>query len=38
MCRPEWQSLPIRFDVVAFDGIDTTTPQISWIRNAFEAA
>jgi putative endonuclease len=38
MCRPEWQSLPIRFDVVAFDGIDTTTPQISWIRNAFDAA
>jgi putative endonuclease len=37
MRRPEWQSLPIRFDVVAFDRIDTAAPQISWIRNAFDA-
>jgi putative endonuclease len=38
MRRPEWQSLPIRFDVVAFDAIDTAAPQVSWIRNAFDAA
>ena len=38
MRRPEWQQLPIRFDVVAFDGIESGTPQISWIRHAFDAA
>ena len=38
MHRPEWQQLPIRFDVVAFDGIDTREPKVSWIRSAFDAA
>lgn len=38
MHRPEWQSSPIRFDVVTFDRIDTSTPQIRWIKNAFDAA
>lgn len=37
MRRPEWQQLPIRFDVVAFDGIDTLEPRISWVRSAFDA-
>lgn len=38
MRRPEWQALPIRFDVVAFDNIDTAEPRVSWIRAAFDAA
>ena len=29
--------LPIRFDVVAFDGIDTDRPAVAWIKNAFDA-
>ena len=38
MCHPRAQSRRIRFDVVAFDGIDTEDPQITWVRNAFDAA
>jgi putative endonuclease len=38
MRNPGAQSRPIRFDVVAFDGIDTGDPTLSWIRNAFDAA
>jgi putative endonuclease len=38
MRRPEWLELPIRFDVVAFDAIDTHEPRISWIKSAFDAA
>jgi putative endonuclease len=37
MRNPRAQSRRIRFDVIAFDGIDTTDPRITWIRNAFEA-
>lgn len=37
MRRPEWQELPIRFDVVAFDGIDTGEARTSWIKSAFDA-
>lgn len=37
MRHPRAQSRRIRFDVVAFDGIDTADPKITWIRNAFEA-
>jgi putative endonuclease len=33
----ELQQAAIRFDVVAFDGIDTPEPRIEWIRNAFDA-
>jgi len=33
-----WQTAPIRFDVVAFDGIDDAEPRIQWIRNAFDAS
>ena len=32
--RPEFARLPVRFDVVAFDG-DAAAPQ--WIRSAFDA-
>jgi len=34
----EWHAAPIRFDVVAFDGIDMPTPEIRWIRNAFDGS
>jgi putative endonuclease len=34
----EWHAAPIRFDVVAFDGIDRPTPEIRWIRNAFDGS
>lgn len=33
-----WQAAPIRFDVVAFDGIDTQEPRLNWIKNAFDAS
>jgi putative endonuclease len=36
MRHAEWQSAALRFDVVAFDDIDTKAPKIQWIRNAFE--
>src|SRR5512138_3230813 len=29
----EWHAAPIRFDVVAFDGIDGPAPEVRWIRN-----
>jgi putative endonuclease len=38
MCNPRWQAAPVRFDVVAFDAIDTTEPHVRWIQNAFEAS
>jgi putative endonuclease len=38
MRRPEWASRPIRFDVVAFDGIDSATPELNWVKNAFDSA
>lgn len=38
MRRAEWQAAPIRFDVVAFDGIDGPQPTVQWIRNAFDAS
>jgi putative endonuclease len=34
----EWHAAPIRFDVVAFDGIDGPTPEIRSIRNAFDGS
>ena len=34
----EWHAAPIRFDVVAFDGIDGAAPEIRWIRNAFDGS
>jgi putative endonuclease len=38
MRHPAWHAKPIRFDVVAIDGIDTDAPEIRWVRNAFDAA
>jgi putative endonuclease len=38
MRHAEWQTAIIRFDVVAFDAIDTPEPQIRWIQNAFDAS
>jgi putative endonuclease len=38
MRHNEWHPKPIRFDVIAFEGIDSEHPRIRWIRNAFEAA
>jgi putative endonuclease len=37
MKHPAWYSQPIRFDVLAIDGIDRRDPDYSWVRNAFEA-
>jgi putative endonuclease len=38
MRRREWHNAPIRFDVVAFDSIDTAEARVSWFRNAFDAS
>jgi putative endonuclease len=38
MRHPEWRHAAIRFDVVAFDAIDTTDTKLAWIRNAFDAS
>ena len=38
MRRNEWRNASIRFDVVAFDLIDTADTRISWLRNAFDAS
>jgi len=38
MRHAEWQSATLRFDVIAFDDIDTAKPRIQWIRNAFDGS
>jgi putative endonuclease len=38
MRHAEWQSAPIRFDVVAFEAVDTADHQLRWIKNAFDAS
>jgi putative endonuclease len=38
MRRADLRAAPIRFDVVAFDGIDEVEPRIRWIKNAFDAS
>jgi putative endonuclease len=38
MRHGEWQTAVVRFDVVAFDGIDTPEPKLTWLRNAFDAS
>ena len=38
MQHPTWFSGPIRFDVIGFDGIGGTEPELTWIRNAFDAS
>jgi putative endonuclease len=37
MRNAHWAAAPIRFDVVAFDAIDTPKPVVRWIKNAFDA-
>jgi putative endonuclease len=37
MRNPAWFARPIRFDVIAVDGIDTAEPRMRWLRGAFEA-
>jgi putative endonuclease len=37
MKHPDWYSRPIRFDVLAIDGIDRRVPDYCWVRNAFDA-
>lgn len=37
MRRPQWSERPLRFDVIAIDGIDGPRPRLEWIRDAFEA-
>jgi putative endonuclease len=37
MRRPELAAVPIRFDVIAFDAIDTADASLRWIENAFDA-
>ena len=37
MKHPDWFSRPIRFDVLAIDGIDRPDPDYCWVRNAFDA-
>ena len=36
MTHPRWANQPLRFDVLAIDGIDRA-PRIRWIRAAFDA-
>lgn len=36
MTHPQWGELPLRFDVVAIDDIDSAHPRYEWIRNAFD--
>lgn len=37
MRHAAWQAARIRFDVVAFDAVDTRQPRLTWIKNAFDA-
>ena len=38
MRHPEWRNARVRFDVVAFDAIDTEEPRVRWIKGAFDAS
>src|SRR5262245_61079980 len=33
MRHAAWATAPIRFDVIAFEAIDTDEPQVQWIKN-----
>jgi putative endonuclease len=37
MRNPRFAAAPIRFDVIAFDAIDTADAELRWIKNAFDA-
>lgn len=36
MRHPAWHERPLRFDVVAFDGIDAKDPTLRWLRNVID--
>ena len=36
MTHPQWSSYRLRFDVFCIDNIDSDSPAIQWIRNAFD--
>jgi len=36
MTHPQWRNWPLRFDVVAIDAADTKSPDVKWLRNAFD--
>jgi putative endonuclease len=38
MRHSAWHNAVIRFDVIAFDAIDTAEPSVRWIKNAFDAS
>jgi putative endonuclease len=38
MRHAEWQAAPVRFDVVAFEAVDTADARFHWIKNAFDAS
>ena len=38
MRHPSAMRLPLRFDVLAIDGIENSEPEVTWVRNAFDAA
>lgn len=37
MRHPEWSERPLRFDVIAIEGIDEPHTRLAWIKAAFEA-
>lgn len=37
MTHPQWSNYPLRFDVFCISDIDSASPGIQWIRNAFDA-
>jgi putative endonuclease len=34
---PRWRAYPVRFDVVALDGLPSETCSLEWVRDAFRA-
>ena len=37
MRHPQWAEDAVRFDVISIDGIDSTTPRLRWVKDAFQA-
>jgi putative endonuclease len=35
---PEWRALPIRFDVIAIQGLPDGTHTLEWVKDAFRQA
>jgi len=38
MRNPQWHERPMRFDVIAVDGIDSSEPRLRWVKSAFDAS